>query len=88
MNLGSNINRRHMTKGQRAMAVAMIYPNSGRGQTPNNLGFAAEYVRQARTVLKHTPSLTSNVLSGKAALNDAYPKYDSRFAFLFWGFPK
>lgn len=30
--ISSNINRRHMTKGQRAMAVAMIYPDTHQGR--------------------------------------------------------
>ena len=47
---------RHMTKGQRAMAVAMIYPKEmGRGakggKLARNLGLSTERVRQARTVL-------------------------------------
>ena len=29
--LSANIHRRHMTKGQRAMAVAMIYPKAEKG---------------------------------------------------------
>ena len=29
--LSANIHRRHMTKGQRAMAVAMIYPEPEKG---------------------------------------------------------
>lgn len=30
--MAENIDRRHMTKGQRAMAVAMIYPQAERGR--------------------------------------------------------
>ena len=29
--VSANINRRHMTKGQRAMGVAMIYPRPEKG---------------------------------------------------------
>lgn len=62
-----------MTKGQRAMAVAMMFPGgSGRGVNPNNLGFAGEYVRQARTIISSAPELVESVLNGARALNDAY----------------
>jgi hypothetical protein len=70
--VSANINRRHMTKGQRAMALAILYPEKGHGQTPNNLGFATEYLRQARTVLKVLPETAQLVLAGKTVLNDAY----------------
>jgi hypothetical protein len=68
--VGVNINRRHMTKGQRAMAVAMIYPEpekGGRGKKLNPLiskEFNAGALSQARTVLKHTPECAKYVLSG------------------------
>ncbi len=66
-----------MTKGQRAMAVAIIYPESedahesgkkgGRGKvltesTP--LGFDKAYLSRARTVLKHAPSRAPGVRRG------------------------
>ena len=61
-----------MSKGQRAMAVAMIYPGgSGKGANPKNLGLSDELIRQARAVLEHAPSSAPNVLAG-ASLNDAY----------------
>ena len=59
-------NRRHMTKGQRAMAVARIYPEGGRGKAPRNLELGAERVRQARTALRYGPDLADNVLTGAA----------------------
>ncbi len=56
-----------MTKGQRAMAVAMIFPGgSGKGANPKNLGLSGELIRQARTVLAHAPDLATNVLTGSA----------------------
>ena len=39
-----------MTKGQRAMAVARIYPEGERGKTPRNLEMSNERIRQACTV--------------------------------------
>jgi hypothetical protein len=75
-----NINRRHMTKGQRAMAVAMIYPEpakGGRGKRSQNwegIGStktAQNLLSQARTVLAHTPQLAQQVLAG-LPLHEAY----------------
>lgn len=64
--LSANINRRHMTKGQRAMAVAMIYPGgSGNGANPNNLGLSGELLRQARMVLSYSLPLAQSVMTGK-----------------------
>lgn len=78
--LSSNINRRHMTKGQRAIAVAKLYPEpekGGRGEKRlNNLkvSFTANYLSQARTVLKHLPEMAELVLTGVISLNEAYEK--------------
>jgi hypothetical protein len=76
--ISSNVHRRHMTKGQRAMAVAMIYPEKGRGKTPRNLEFSAERVRQARAVLHWSPELSDGVLSGAESLDRAYAIASSR----------
>ena len=71
--LSANIHRRHMTKGQRAMAVAMIYPKrTPRGQSSVSEGISYERVSSARTILRYAPDLASNVLSGAASLDDAY----------------
>lgn len=76
--LSANISRRHMSKGQRAMATAMVYPEAkmGRGSTDakvaNNLGLSGELVRQARAVLHHAPQLADDVLARKLPLTDAY----------------
>ncbi len=71
--LSANIHRRHMTKGQRAMAVAKIYPGgSGKGANPTNLGLSHELIRQARLVLQYAPDLADKILVGTAKLDDAY----------------
>jgi hypothetical protein len=75
--LSSNINRRHMTKGQRAMAVAMIYPESQQGKrnaaTSSVSGdVSATRIKMARTILKWAPELASQVLAGAAVLDKAY----------------
>jgi len=58
------------------MAVANTYPEAevgGRGKKVKlNLDFSSQYISQARTVLKHAPDLSGNVLSGATTLNDAY----------------
>ena len=70
--LGKNIYRRHLTKQQRAMAVAMLYPDKGRGQTPKHLDFAAEYLRQVRTVLQDNIETARRVLADELPLGIAY----------------
>lgn len=74
--LSSNISRRHMTKGQRAMAVAMIAPGpekGGRGKTvrlPDGLN--KQRVSEARAVLQWAPELSDAVLAGAESLDRAY----------------
>ena len=55
-----------MTKGQRAMAVAMIYPKTNQGKkTSEDFSEVASrrYINVARTVLEHAPDLAANVLA-------------------------
>ena len=60
--------RRHMTKGQRAMAVAKIYPElekGGRGKTvrlPD--GLSRQRISEARTILVYAADLADKVMSG------------------------
>ncbi len=66
-----------MTKGQRAMAVAMMFPEAekrGRGKTNAvlNTGFSSSYVAHARTIISSAPELVESVLNGARPLNDAY----------------
>ena len=68
------IKKRHLTKGQRAMAVAMIYPERGRGKTPKISEFHPDYLRQARTVLEVLPELAAQVRDGDIPLSEAYEK--------------
>ena len=51
--LSANIHRRHMTKGQRAMAVAMIYPEVV--SLRRDLRASEAYLSHARPVLRFTP---------------------------------
>ncbi|EFG8199622.1 hypothetical protein BZU93_30690 [Salmonella enterica subsp. enterica] len=76
--LSANIHRRHMTKGQRAMAVAKIYPDpdtAHRGKTSETgklletKTFSAAALSQARAVIVYASELAPNVLSGAVSLN-------------------
>jgi hypothetical protein len=77
--LSANIHRRHMTKGQRAMATAFIYPEAmskgGRGKTTVKItGVSDAYVKHARAVLTHSRTLAEAVLAGTRPLADANPE--------------
>ena len=65
---GAPCQGRHMTKGQRAMAVAMIYPDPekcGRGKKSQAKtsakigGFSMDIVDKARTVLEHASGVAT-----------------------------
>src|SRR3954454_9521459 len=69
--VSANLNRRNLTRGQKAMALAMIYPEPERGgrgkrtQIPTEaLGFAAMRLSQARSVLGHSRALADRVVDG------------------------
>jgi len=54
-----------MTKGQQAMAVAKIYPETEQGKRSTsslNEEVTGVYLSYARTILKHAPSLTASGL--------------------------
>jgi hypothetical protein len=68
--LTANINRRHMTKGQRAMATAMIIPaQQGKKKTPSiSEEVSSAHLSRACTVLRHAPDAAALVLSGAIRL--------------------
>ncbi len=71
----ANIYRRHMTKGQRAMTVAKIYPETSQGKkTSEDFSEVASrrYINMARTVLQFAPDLADGVLTGATPLDEAY----------------
>jgi hypothetical protein len=76
--LAVNINRRHLSKGQRAMAVAKVFPEpntSGKKTTPSIFeGVHQGTLSQARTVLRLAPGLADDVLAGDLSLTDAHHK--------------
>lgn len=72
--LSTNISRRHLTKGQQAMAIARAFLLSKRGeqgQAAKDHGVSQARVSQAATVLEYAPELADGVMAG-APLNDAY----------------
>ena len=80
----ANIHRRHMTRAQRAMALAMIAPEpdgrGGRGKTSKILqvyegderNAMRVAVNKARFVLKYKSDLAQEVLGGMLQLDPAY----------------
>jgi hypothetical protein len=77
--ISSNIARRHMSKGQQAMAVAMMYPEpaktkrKGSGSLESKeLGISGARLSQARTVLAYSTDLARAVLAGSIVLDAAY----------------
>jgi hypothetical protein len=69
--VSANIYRRHITKGQKALAVALIYPEGTRGRHRDparenireNRLFSEDRLEQARRIIKH-PDLVEQVKSG------------------------
>ena len=73
--LSVNINRRHLNKGQRAMATAMVYPEPEQGKRKTSVKITEVEVNQAslshaRTVLRWLPELAPKVMA--VPLSDAY----------------
>lgn len=74
--LSSNVNRRHLNKGQQAMIAAKVKPLSfndkPRATLAKELKVASGYIGQAELVLQYASDLSDGVLSGAMALNAAY----------------
>jgi ParB-like nuclease domain len=82
--VSSNINRRHLNAGQRAMAYAMMYPkpadasqNAKKDKTglvtkPVSEGVNKTSLSQARTVLGESRARAEQVMSGEVFLDVAY----------------
>lgn len=76
--VSANLERRNLTKGQQAVALAMIYPErekGGRGRKAQNSseteGFSAARLSQARTVLRHSRALAEQVMAKHLSLDAA-----------------
>lgn len=72
--LSANIHRRNMSKGQRAMVVAKISPESQQGKRTSikTIEVSPGYVNHACIVLQHAPDLAASVLAGSISLDNAY----------------
>jgi ParB-like nuclease domain len=75
--VSANLERRNLTKGQRAMAMAMIYPEPKRGvhsELRNLTGAGRARLSQARAILHHSPALAESVLAGVEHFDKALEK--------------
>lgn len=72
--LSVNIDRRHLSKGQRAMIAASACLETR--QTVRDLaaqtGMTVSRIGHASVVIKHAPELVESVISGAQSLDDAY----------------
>jgi hypothetical protein len=92
--LSANINRRHLSKGQRAIAVAKICPLSGQTirEAAGQANLGKSHLSRATVVLTHAPDLAASVIAGSISLDNAYEEarirkgradtYESRFSAL------
>lgn len=83
--ISENINRRHLTKSQRAMALAVAYPEpskGGRGKKNSLVAkeFSGGQLSQARTILSRAPDLIDIVLAGGMSVEAAYQKARERMS--------
>ena len=78
--LSANIERRHLSKGQRAMLTAILFPEpekGGRGKksaavnSTETGGFSPQRVSAARSVLRHSRDLADSVVKGSISLDAA-----------------
>lgn len=78
--LSANVHRRHLTKGQQAMATALAYPESEQGKRKTSLlnnEVSGGYIRQARFVLRHCRDKAEEVLrNAKYPLTVAYEAFN------------
>jgi hypothetical protein len=76
--LSSNIARRHMNAGQRAMATAKakLFPGNKitQAEAAQASGVTRERLAFASVILKHAPELTDRVISADMTLDEAYQR--------------
>lgn len=72
--ISANVHRRHLSKGQLAMAVACLLETSNASQqdVAKSAGVSQQRVSQARTVLRATPLVVDRVIAGTLKLDVAY----------------
>jgi hypothetical protein len=85
----ANLKRRNLTKGQQAMALAMIYPETGergRGKKSQALksaetaGFSSRRLNEARSVLAFSRPAAEAVVKGVDSLDEALTKMRAQVA--------
>lgn len=78
--VSANVARRHLTQGQKAMAVAragLFLGNSRQTSLADDAGVSQSRVAKAAIVLEYAPEQTEAVMAG-ASLNDAYEEAHQR----------
>lgn len=72
--LSANIERRHLSKGQRAMlaAVARLETNHSTRKVSHDANVSQTRIIQAATVLAYAPGLVDAVIAGDLSLDSAY----------------
>jgi RNase H-fold protein (predicted Holliday junction resolvase) len=72
--LSANVTRRHLSKGQQAMAVAkaLLLSNTSKSDLSRQTGINRTRIAQAGIVLEYAPDLADSVLLGATPLNEAY----------------
>lgn len=77
--LSANFARRHMSKGQRAMAAARVFPEeTSVRQASIVVGVGYPLISKGRRVLTADPALADQVLAGIVPLNEAYETVQER----------
>ena len=75
--VSANLARRNLTKGQQAMALAMIYQEAdkrgrgNKGKSAETSDFSQKRLSQARAVLRHSRALAEDVLADRKKLDQA-----------------
>lgn len=78
--LSANLARRHMSKGQRAMAAAKtrLFLKNNQSEAAESAGTSQAQVAYADVVLDADSALADQVLAGVIPLNDAYTRVKAR----------
>lgn len=86
--VSANLERRNLTVGQRAMALALIYPDAERGRGKRDearkgaetSSFSYRRVQQARSVLRYSRALAEDVLAKRKSLDVALDAMEEALA--------
>jgi hypothetical protein len=82
--VSANLARRNLSKGQQAMALAMIYPEPERGRGKKDAAkkdvesspFTYRQVQQARSVFRYSRALAESVMGGSVSLDEPLAKVE------------